>query len=89
MAKSGTPTLRDVRQASQRRAERISNVFWQHTREMAQEASMTRMHSELQVAALRREETRAAEQGQTHQFANYLVSMRRLHIEAQDPLVAK
>ena len=77
-ARAMTPralTYRDVRKEARRLADRLASDFARDSRETYLAAAADKMHSNLQVAVMRREEERAyADKAVAHDLANALVS---------------
>jgi len=78
---SGAQTYRDLRRATTKNMERWASAFNQNCADTMQETTASRLMANLQVGALSIEQQRVLEHGQTREWANYLVSARRLDDE--------
>ena len=80
----GAQTFRDVRRESARRMERLLGGIERTADAAHAEISSARNLTNLQLGALVTEHKHVADRGHTREWANYLVSLRRLDDDAGD-----
>lgn len=81
---SGAQTYRDLRRDTAKKMERWVSSFNKNFADTMHETTTARLHANLQVSALTVEQQRVLERGQSREWANYLVSLRRLDEDAGD-----
>ncbi|KAL1516042.1 hypothetical protein AB1Y20_002654 [Prymnesium parvum] len=78
LIEAGAHTYRDLTRESAKRMERLTAEYNKNCSEALHEATLSRFNFARQVSALLRDRQRALDRGQSREWANYLVSLRRL-----------